>query len=65
MASIINHHQIICADVGKNQPETLTSFIIVGAACLQLTAADFVPFLDQRALFGTISFIKKFKFETK
>ena len=35
------------------------------AACLQLTAADFVPYLDQRSLFGTISFIKKFKFELK
>ena len=35
------------------------------AACLQLTAADFVPYLDQRSLFGTISFIRKFKFELK
>ena len=25
------YHRIICANVGKNQPETLTSFIIVGS----------------------------------
>ena len=35
------------------------------AACLQPTAADFVPYLDQRSLFGTISFIKEFNFDIK
>ena len=35
------------------------------AACLQPTAADFVPYLDQRSLFGTSSFIKEFNFDIK
>ena len=33
--------------------------------CLQPTAADFVPYLDQRSLFGTISFIPGFNFDIK
>ena len=61
MASISPNNLCKC---WKNQPETLTSFIIVSlAACLQPTAADFVPYLDKRSLFGTISFIKEFNFD--
>ena len=35
------------------------------AACLQPTAVDFVPYLDERSLFGTSSFIKEFNFDIK
>ena len=38
-------------------------FHIVGS--MFTTAADFVPYLDQRSLFGTISFIKEFNFDLK
>ena len=34
-------------------------------AALQPPAADFVPYLDQRSLFETISLIKEFNFEIK
>ena len=58
------YHRIIWANVGKNSPK-LWHLSSSFAACLQPTAADFVPYLDQRSLFGTISFIKEFNFDIK
>ena len=61
MASISPNNLCKC---WKNQPETLTSFIIVGSL-FTTYSGRFGPYLDQRSLFGTISFIKELNFDIK